>query len=158
MNERRPTRRPPKRGRGPGPWIVLIMVAVVPAIALMVWGWRIGAHRGMGRVWIRITALPLALLFTAMALAALGAFSSLANQAATRVPAVRLVQRQRLALVRNWWREELARESPALTDELFPYLIAFGLQKRVDRWFRAHGGATAPASTAAGHSGSWSGM
>ena len=35
MNERRPTRRPPKRGRGPGPWIVLIMVAVVPAIALM---------------------------------------------------------------------------------------------------------------------------
>ena len=34
MNERRPPRRPPKRGRGPGPWIVLIAVAVVPAIAL----------------------------------------------------------------------------------------------------------------------------
>ncbi|MGE5210541.1 MAG: hypothetical protein ACM3MM_04710, partial [Acidobacteriota bacterium] len=34
MNQRRPPRRPPKRGRGPGPWIVLIVVAVVPAIAL----------------------------------------------------------------------------------------------------------------------------
>jgi D-alanyl-D-alanine carboxypeptidase/D-alanyl-D-alanine-endopeptidase (penicillin-binding protein 4) len=34
VNERRPTRRPPKRGRGPGPWIVLIVVAVVPVVAL----------------------------------------------------------------------------------------------------------------------------
>ncbi len=34
MNERRPPRRPPQRGRGPGPWIVLIVVAVVPMVAL----------------------------------------------------------------------------------------------------------------------------
>jgi len=34
VNERRPPRRPPKRGRGPGPWIVLIVVAVVPVVAL----------------------------------------------------------------------------------------------------------------------------
>ena len=34
MNDRRPSRRPPTRGRGPGPWIVLIVVAVVPVIAL----------------------------------------------------------------------------------------------------------------------------
>ena len=35
MTEQPSPRRPPQRGRGPGPWIILIVVAVVPAIALM---------------------------------------------------------------------------------------------------------------------------
>lgn len=60
-----------------GAWTADILVqsigltAILPGLALMIWGWRIGTHRGMGRVWVRITALPAALLFTAVALAAL---------------------------------------------------------------------------------------
>jgi len=37
-------------------------VAILPGIALMVWGWRFGAHRDMGRLWVRVTALPVALI------------------------------------------------------------------------------------------------
>ena len=63
----------------PGAWIADFLIqsigaaAALPALALMVWGWRIGSHRGMGRLWLRITALPLALLFASAALAAFGA-------------------------------------------------------------------------------------
>ena len=41
---------------------------LVPA-TLLAWGWLIGSHRGIARVWLRITLLPVALLLTAMALA-----------------------------------------------------------------------------------------
>ena len=46
--------------------------AILPGIVLMVWGWRIGAHRTMGRTWIRLSALPLMLLLATIALAAAG--------------------------------------------------------------------------------------
>jgi S-DNA-T family DNA segregation ATPase FtsK/SpoIIIE len=63
----------------PGAWVSDFLIqsigaaAAMPALALMVWGWRIGSHRGMGRLWLRITALPLALLFASAGLAAFGA-------------------------------------------------------------------------------------
>ncbi|MEX2453333.1 MAG: DNA translocase FtsK 4TM domain-containing protein [Rhodospirillaceae bacterium] len=62
-----------------GAWIADFLIqsigaaAILPGIALMVWGWRIGSHRDMGRPWLRIATLPLALLFAAMALAAVAA-------------------------------------------------------------------------------------
>jgi hypothetical protein len=75
----------------------------------------------------------------ALALIVLASFSSLLNQAATRVPIERLRLRRRLHTVREWWKAELHRESPALSDSLLPYLIAIGLQRRVDRWFQRFG-------------------
>ena len=65
-----------------GAWIADILLqstgaaAVLPGIVLMVWGGRIGAHRSMGRLWLRIVAAPLALLLATVALAALPAPAS----------------------------------------------------------------------------------
>jgi S-DNA-T family DNA segregation ATPase FtsK/SpoIIIE len=42
-------------------------------IVLIGWGWRTGAHLGLGRLWLRICALPVALLLGAVALAGLPA-------------------------------------------------------------------------------------
>jgi len=61
-----------------GAWISDLLLqsigaaAIQPGIVLMVWGWRIGAHRTMGRTWIRLSALPLMLLLATIALAAAG--------------------------------------------------------------------------------------
>ena len=46
--------------------------AILPGIILMVWGWRVGRHRPMGRIWLRLTALPITLLLWTVALAAIG--------------------------------------------------------------------------------------
>ncbi len=51
--------------------------------------------------------------------------------------------RQWLAGARNYLAEELRREKPEFSDALFPYLMAFGLDRDVDRWFQAFGIATA---------------
>jgi DNA segregation ATPase FtsK/SpoIIIE, S-DNA-T family len=61
-----------------GAWLSDLLIqsiggaAILPGLVLMVWGWRIGAHRSMGRTWLRLAALPLMLLLGAIALAALG--------------------------------------------------------------------------------------
>jgi S-DNA-T family DNA segregation ATPase FtsK/SpoIIIE len=49
--------------------------AVLPGIVLMVWGWRTGTHRGLGRLWIRVAALPVLLLLASIALAAVPAWT-----------------------------------------------------------------------------------
>ena len=62
-----------------GAWLADILIqsigaaAILPGLVLMVWGWRIGAHRDMGRTWLRLAAVPATLLLAAIALAALGA-------------------------------------------------------------------------------------
>ena len=62
-----------------GAWLSDLLIqsigaaAILPGLVLMVWGWRIGAHCSMGRAWLRLAALPLTLLFGAIALAAAGA-------------------------------------------------------------------------------------
>ncbi len=61
-----------------GAWISDFLIqsigatAILPAAVLMIWGWRIGAHREMGRAWLRLSALPATLLLATIALAALG--------------------------------------------------------------------------------------
>lgn len=61
-----------------GAWLADLLIqsiggaAILPGIVLAVWGWRIGAHRAMGRTWIRMTALPVTLLLAAIAFAAAG--------------------------------------------------------------------------------------
>lgn len=60
-----------------GAWIADLLIqsigvaAIVPGAVLMIWGWRIGAHRNMGRTWLRLAALPATLLLATIALAAI---------------------------------------------------------------------------------------
>lgn len=46
--------------------------------------------------------------------------------------------RKRVAGVRRAFIEELSGPAPALRDEWYPHLLAFGLGRNADRWFRAH--------------------
>ncbi|HWA42028.1 MAG TPA: DNA translocase FtsK 4TM domain-containing protein [Hypericibacter adhaerens] len=52
--------------------IASLMLVLVPAV----WGWRVLRHRISGLWWLRLLLLPFAILFLAMALAALGPTSS----------------------------------------------------------------------------------
>ena len=89
--------------------------------------------------------LPVTTLFIAgLLLAALGAIRSLFNLASTREAGERLENRRRLAAARAWFIRELAKPQPALEDAWFPYILAFGLGRDVDRWFRSFGGLTSP--------------
>lgn len=45
-------------------------------------------------------------------------------------------KRLRFSLARDFFLRELRSESPALRDEWYPYLLAFGLGRNVDRWFK----------------------
>lgn len=62
-----------------GAWVADVLMqsigaaAILPGLILMVWGWRIARHRDMGRSWLRVTAVPVALLLSAVGLAAVGA-------------------------------------------------------------------------------------
>lgn len=59
----------------------------------------------------------------------------------------RIVVRKRLLSARRYFIDQLRRKSPTLDDSWFPYLLAFGLGRHVDRWFRAFGGANVAAVT-----------
>lgn len=52
--------------------------------------------------------------------------------------AVRL--RRQLAEIRRRFAAELGRPNPGLADAWLPYLLAFGLDRQVDRWFSSFGG------------------
>ena len=98
----------------------------------------------------------------------LGLVSSICNQGHSRQSAERIALRKRLAAARAFFREELAKPSPQLNDAWFPYLIAFGLGRHIDKWFRAFGGsASTPAmassmlsgsSSSSGGGNSWTGF
>jgi hypothetical protein len=80
------------------------------------------------------------------------ALNSLLNNARSRETAETIRRRQALAAIRHWFRRELGRPAPALRDEWFPYLLAFGLNADVDRWFRSFGSASGAAGTFTGSS------
>lgn len=93
--------------------------------------------------------------------------NSVCNIARSRQSPERIARRQALAAARAFFRDELRSERPALRDEWFAYLIAFGLGPHIDRWFKAFGGATdavraaSMAGTDSGSSssgGGWSGF
>jgi uncharacterized membrane protein YgcG len=76
--------------------------------------------------------------------------------------------RKGLAAARRYFARQLAQPSPRLEDAWLPYLLAFGLGPRVDRWFHSFGkgvGGTgmagsvvsASGSTGGGSSSSWTG-
>jgi uncharacterized membrane protein YgcG len=92
-----------------------------------------------------------------LALIPVAAVNSLLNNARSRETAETIRRRQALAAIRHWFRRELGRPAPALRDEWFPYLLAFGLNADVDRWFHSFGGASGAAGTFTGSSSSFGG-
>ena len=85
-------------------------------------------------------------------LLALALFNSVINQARSRERAQGIALRKRLASARRYFQRELDRPKPALRDEWFPYVLAFGLDKDARAWFKAHGGQSAGDSSTS----SWS--
>lgn len=140
-----------------GPSIALIFALVLVSIP----GW-IGAFVGQGRVtglfgphvalflselataallilFAFIPAMSAGLLLGGLCVA-LAIARSQANVLATRESAESLVRRRELLAARDHFERELAKERPALEDRWFPYLLAFGLAPKMDRWFRRFGG------------------
>jgi uncharacterized membrane protein YgcG len=65
----------------------------------------------------------------------------------TRNGAKRIARRKALVAARRYFRRELQRPEPRLSDAWFPYVVAFGLTSDADRWFRAHGSASRSSSS-----------
>ncbi len=78
--------------------------------------------------------------------------NSIFNQARSRENLERIALRRRFAIARAYFVNELGRDQPRLKDAWFPWLIAFGLGKHMDRWFAAFGGESEPALAMASHS------
>lgn len=110
---------------------------VVPALLLGIpfLGFAAGAIASAGS---RIgPALPFALAVWLLALLHL-----VLNLMKIRDPREVIAYRKRLAGARKFFLDQLQQPQPALRDEWFPYVLAFGLGKHADRWFRAFGGAS----------------
>jgi uncharacterized membrane protein YgcG len=88
---------------------------------------------------IRFVARPERFGDLALALLPVAAWSSLLNNARAREGESAIRRRQILAGARRLLRRELKEREPRLLDEWLPYLLAFGLQRDMDRWFRAFG-------------------
>jgi hypothetical protein len=102
---------------------------------------------------------PGLLLLTALTVLALATVAAVLTVARPTDTPARLALRRKLAAAESYFRKELDRPDPALHDEWFPYLLAFGLGRHIDRWFDAYGpasdgGATAAALTTAATVGS----
>jgi uncharacterized membrane protein YgcG len=87
----------------------------------------------------------------------LGLARTVATALQTREDQAAIARRRDLALARAWLAAELRRQQPDLADSATPYLIAFGLAPQIDRWFRAHGAASAVAARSTGSFGSGAG-
>ncbi len=84
-----------------------------------------------------------------------GLTRTVATAMQSREGAETIGRRRELARARAWFAAELERPQPRLEDAWAPYLIAFGLAPRMDRWWRSFGGAGAASAGALGSS--WSG-
>jgi uncharacterized membrane protein YgcG len=109
-------------------------------------------------------------LLAGLLLLRVGITNSLFNMAKTRNGPMRIARRKALASARAFFDRELQKPSPRLSDDWMPYLVALGLQKDMDRWFRAYGGerealsigsaagsSSSSGSSPAPASGAWSG-
>ncbi len=87
-----------------------------------------------------------------LVVAAIGAFALnvALNRALTRVGPAQLALRKRLSAAREYFAAQLKRPDPCLQDAWYPYLIAFGLNHEMDRWFERHGPAGGAAMPTAG--------
>jgi len=87
-------------------------------------------------------------LLAGLLLLRVGISNNLLNLAKTRNGPRRIARRKALASARAYFDSELQKASPRLSDGWTPYLVALGLQKDMDRWFRAYGGESEASSGA----------
>lgn len=128
-------------------FVALIAAAVwqrrVRALGIGALFWAIPIAAALGALaWLLIVA-PVrvgAVTLVGLTLLCLSFLHSVFNMAMTRQSAERIALRKRLVAAREFFRAELRKPDPALRDEWFAYLIAFGLGRHIDRWFRAFGG------------------
>lgn len=118
--------------------------------ALYLWRWAdSGVEPASDGFIVGVVMLALSVLF-----AGVGALKSTQHRAA-------LAFRKMLASGRESFIAELAKERPALRDEWFPWVLAFGLGKQMDDWSaQREGGSTSSSSggsTSSGSSNSGSG-
>ncbi|MEO8505971.1 MAG: hypothetical protein ABI609_18895 [Acidobacteriota bacterium] len=92
--------------------------------------------------------LPLGVVF--LSLAAAWQFAEWMKTQETRAS---LVRRLDLCRARAYLAAQLRRRDPKLEDSWFPYFLAFGLARKVDRWFRHFGAAAAGIASTASPSG-----
>ena len=175
--------------RGAAPAAIPLCIGLPLALLFVsIPGW-IGAFAGQGRVgglggpYFGLLLAELAMAGTLWGFSALPAASaglllggclfalaltrSHANVLATRESAESLVRRREFAAARAHLEAELAKQQPQLDDRWFPYLLAFGLAPKMERWFRSFGAMTqasagtytsmAGGSGSSGGSGGWSG-
>jgi len=90
-----------------------------------------------------------AVAFLAATLWALTFINSITMAARTHDTPQRIVVRKRLWAVREFFAHELHQQQPRLIDAWFPYVIAFGLGREADKWFKAFGAATTGAAMSA---------
>ncbi|MDP2054695.1 MAG: DUF2207 domain-containing protein [Acidobacteriota bacterium] len=137
----------------------LIPVALgVGAAALYLWRWAdSGVEPTTDSLVVGVVLLALSVLFAGM-----GALTSTQHRAA-------LAFRKTLASGREFFIAELAKDRPALRDEWFPWILAFGLGKHMDEWSaqrdsgstKRSGGGTSSGSFGSGEgsgSGTWTGF
>ncbi len=103
--------------------------------AIYLWRWADGGDVPVSdRFVVGIVTLTLSVL-----LAGVGALKSTQHRAA-------LAFRKKLASGREFFVAELAKERPALRDEWFPWVLAFGLGKQMDDWSAAQAAADSTSS------------
>lgn len=179
--------------RGPSVWVVVSLLVIAAPIPIAVGSCLVVPYRRWTR---RLAVGALGFVAPALALAGAswgavlagpgvvpdlipGVFGVLAlallpvalpaiwlEMAKTRETADAVAYRYRLAAVRRAFARELEKPEPDLEDAWFPYLLAFGLDKQVGKWFASFGseraagsftGAGAGTSAGGSASPSWTG-
>jgi uncharacterized membrane protein YgcG len=103
-------------------------------------------------------------MLTGLALLCAALFNSGLNAMRTRSSPEFTLLRKNLLTARRYFARELGERHPRLRDAWLPYLLAFDLGPRVDRWFRSYGRSSGKDTTSLSTStgaptslGSWSG-
>lgn len=128
--------------------VVLLRLATLPVLVIVL---GVFEHGALLSVWpVIMSAYVGVATGVALVVMVFGIAFLVLRAARTNESAERLDLRRTLAAGRAFFVRELAKEKPSLADAWYPYLLAFGLGKHIDKWFRAFGGAhDSVASTAA---------
>lgn len=76
----------------------------------------------------------------ALGLLGIWIFGVSANTLRSRESREAIAYLKMLGTARNFFRRELRKERPMLDDAWYPYILAFGLNRHVERWFESFGG------------------
>ena len=127
-------------------WMIGVNLAIgyrataqrVETKAYLLYFFTTGIAAGYMTMLLMVDGSTVLMLGSAFMCAAL--INNILNQAGTRDSEEGVRLHRYLASARKYFKQELARQSPKINDDWFPYLVAFGLGPQVDSWFRRYGG------------------